>query len=171
METIFSVVSLFGSIVSGVMTAYFWLVRVRNERPNIRLVLSRCHFETSTRRENDRFLNVRIELIAANYSVLPNAILRAILRWKTREGTWEVRPLSTPPMPINLPPSQTALLTFTGMVKMAHADVVEKSDKNIEIVSSHLAHTFNDPLQFQVELRTLEAAPTFTELHPEWTAA
>jgi hypothetical protein len=163
-------VSLTGSVLSTIFTLYFWLVRVRNERPKVRLFATGCSFDLSSRRGDERFLPFRVDVIAANCSVLPNAILKAVLRWQTRDGAWEERNVNTLAMPINLPASHTVLLPFTGMLKLGHADVVEKSEQRSEIIRSHLAHWFTDPPVFQVELWTLQDYSIKTVLMPAtWT--
>ncbi len=163
-------VSLAGSVCSAAFTAYFWLVRVRNERPRVRLFLSNCTFDLSTRRGDDRFIHFRMEVIAANCSVLPNSILKAVLRWRKAEGGWDERPFTASAMPINLPASHTVLLPFTGTLKLGNADVIEKSEERKEIVASQLAHWFGDPLVLQVELWTLQKQTIVKELTAlKWT--
>lgn len=68
-------VSLVGSFFSGTCTMYFWLVRANRERPNLKPHYVKHEFVLGRTREDQRHFGVTLEVVVANYSVLPNAVL------------------------------------------------------------------------------------------------
>jgi hypothetical protein len=169
---VLSLVTLLSSVVSAAITIYFWFVRIRNERPDVRVFHSNSHFDIGTCRGETRFLPFRIDIIVANYSVLPNAILQGKLRWKTREGTWEEKSCSVSTMPLNIPPSQCSSISFSGTLALEGASAIEKGDDRTTIIASQLTHWFSQPMMFEVELKTLQPEPIKAEVEGRsWSAS
>src|SRR5262245_3219762 len=107
MESFMSMFGFLGSIFSTLATAYFWLVRMRQERPRLRPYLADHELFLGLSRDNVRQVGVKLGVVVANYSILPNAILGAKLSVRTRVGWQEVGNVSfdkATPQPFNLPP-------------------------------------------------------------------
>ena len=90
MESFLSYAGVAGSAVSMLTTLYFWLVRMRKEMPCLRPYLIDKEFFLGNSRDNVRQIGVKVGVIVANYSVLPNAILGARLWVRVKDGWQEV---------------------------------------------------------------------------------
>jgi hypothetical protein len=156
MESLMSMVSLGGSAVSFVATFYFWLIRANRERPRLRpYILDRDIFLGNSTAES-RQIGVKVGLIVANYSTLPNAILRAKASLRGTNGQWvELGFLSIgkeTPLPLNLSPMTTVLLRILGHLTLPYAADLEDGNKT---VGNYLRKHIAEPRILRVELHSL----------------
>jgi hypothetical protein len=97
-----------------------------------------------------------VNVIVANYSTLPNAILGVKLAVKLQDGTWQ--PVTgvicdkSAPLPLNISPLQTSLLRLSGRLTFATLDELETQR---DIVGAYSKHYLAQPVEFQVELQSL----------------
>jgi hypothetical protein len=155
MESYLSLAGFAGSVFSTLATAYFWLVRVRRERPCLTPHLVDREFFLGLGRNGVRQLGVKVGVLVANYSVLPNAILGARLWLRVRDGWLEVEHLALDkqtPQPFNVPPLQTVLLRLNGTLSFAYQDSLEEGSKS---VGNYLNHFAIQPVELKLELRRL----------------
>jgi hypothetical protein len=132
MESYLSYLGFVGSAVSMLTTLYFWLVRMRQERPRLKPYLSDKEFFLGLSRDGVRQIGLKVGVIVANYSVLPNAILGARLWLRCRDGWHEAGHLGfdkQTPQPCNIPPLQTILLHLTGTLSFPYQDALEGGSK------------------------------------------
>ncbi|MFO0967574.1 MAG: hypothetical protein U0793_18600 [Gemmataceae bacterium] len=147
--------SMAGSIASMLATVYFWRVRMRKERPALRPFVADKEFFLGIGRADVRQIGVKLGLIVANYSVLPNSILAARLSIRLRGGWYEVGQVAfdkQTPQPFNIPPMQTILLRLTGTLSFPYEDALEEGAKT---TSNYLHHFVAQPVQMKLELRHL----------------
>lgn len=155
MESFLSLAGFAGSAFSTVATAYFWFVRMRRERPCLKPHLVDKEVFLGASREQVRQIGLKIGVIVANYSVLPNAILSARLWLQSKERWQEVDHLAfdkQTPQPFNIPPLQTVLLRLTGFLAFPYQDQFEEGGKTI---ANYLNHFASQPLKLKLELRRL----------------
>src|SRR4051812_42616187 len=69
------IASMVGSALTAAWTAYFWLVRVKRERPDLRVYLADQEMFLAHSTGDQRHVGIKLGLIVANYSALPNALL------------------------------------------------------------------------------------------------
>ncbi len=113
-------VETFLSVFSAAMTAWFWLVKVRNERPNLR-IFQLADFRVALRRregqESTRTLSLtQVEpggVLIANNSSRQNSIIRfdCYLQYQGElvQGRWGY--LSDDKPPWNIPPESTVAVS------------------------------------------------------------
>jgi hypothetical protein len=155
MESYLTYAGFVGSAISTLATLYFWLVRMRQERPCLKPYLVDKEFFLGQGRDDLRQIGVKAGIIVANYSVLPNAILGARLWVRLREGWHEVEQLAfdkQTPQPFNLPPLQTVLLRLTGALSFPYQDALEEGSKT---TANYLNAFVMQPLEMKLELRHL----------------
>jgi hypothetical protein len=156
MDALAQYFSLAGSIFSVVLTVYFWFVKSRKERPNLRLYLADREFFLGTGTAEQRQLGLKMGIIVANYSSLPNALLDVQLSLKKRDGTLleveDVKFDQQTPMPFNVPALQTVLLRVIGRVRFPASATLEQ-DKNIG--AAYANHFLAEPRAVQVEVKAL----------------
>jgi hypothetical protein len=155
MDSYLSYVGVAGSAVSMLTTCYFWLVRMKQERPCLRPYLVDKELFLGASRDDNRQIGVKLGIIVANYSVLPNAILGARLWARTHDAWQEVGGLAfdkATPQPFNVAPLQTVLLRLNGSLWFAYQDALEEGSKT---VANYVAHHLRQPLQWKLELRQL----------------
>src|SRR6516225_3303042 len=73
--TMMPVLSMIGSALTALWTAYFWLVRVKRERPDLRPYIADQEMFLGNTVGETRQVGLKLGLIVANYSSLPNALL------------------------------------------------------------------------------------------------
>jgi hypothetical protein len=150
-----SMASLAGSAFSTVATAYFWLVRARREKPKLRSYLVSRELFYGLQRPPDRHIGVKLGIVVANYSLLPNALLGVNLWFKRRDNTWH--PVYKPtfdkqtPLPFNVPSMNTVLLCVNGTLAFAIDEKLEEGG-----LPGYLDHHLADPREIKVQLRGLE---------------
>ncbi|HQR08543.1 MAG TPA: hypothetical protein PLN21_17090 [Gemmatales bacterium] len=150
------IVTLAGSVFSTACTGYFWFVKVRKEQPNLKSFLHEHDLFLGNGRGDTRGIGLNVNLIVANYSSLPNAIVGTKLAVKLQGGTWQ--PLTgvtcdkSAPLPLNISPLQTSLLRLSGRLTFATFDELENQR---DIVGAYSKHYLAQPLEFQVELQSL----------------
>jgi hypothetical protein len=155
MDSYLHFLGLAGSAFSTLATLYFWLIRMRQERPCLRAHLVDREIFLGTSRDDERQLGLKVGVIVANYSTLPNAILGARLWVRLREGWQEVGRLAfdkQTPQPFNLPPLQTVLLRLTGTLSFPYQASLEEGSKS---VANYLQRFVHEPLELKLELRHL----------------
>jgi hypothetical protein len=159
MESYVSYLGFAGSAVSMLTTAYFWFVRMRQEQPSLRPYLADKEFFLGMSRDGVRHVGLKVGLIVANCSVLPNAILKARLWVRLKDGWQEVSGLAfdkQTPQPFNLPPMQTVLMRLTGVVSFPYQDALETGSKT---TANYLESFLAQPIEFKLELGHLNDRP------------
>jgi hypothetical protein len=156
MESVFSHLSLVGSAVSMAATVYFWLVRMRREKPCLKPYLADREFYLGLSRDEVRRIGLKVGIIVANYSVLPNAVLGARLWIRQTDGGWleagNIAFDKQTPQPFNIPPLHTVMLRLTGTLSFPFQDTLEDGNKTAgNYMSRHLVQ----PVEMKVELRHL----------------
>jgi hypothetical protein len=152
-----STVSLIGSAASAAATAYFWAVRVRRERPSLKLYSAdrATEINLGVYRGETRGLQFRTGVIVANYSSLPNAVLAAEIALKKRDGSWEEVPSARATgLPLNVPSMTTVRLEVEWSVtlpSLASAEELRGSD----VIRSYLDHYYAESRRFGVSIWAL----------------
>src|SRR4051812_22309103 len=80
--------SIAGSVFSTLITVYFWFVKARGERPNLQTYIVDREMFLGNSDAQYRQIGLKLGLIVANYSTLPNAVLGAQIAIQKRDGTW-----------------------------------------------------------------------------------
>lgn len=154
-----TLVSLAGAVLSGAGTAWFWLVRSRGERPQLACELAGHEFYLGDGRQESRMLGLRLKLIVANDSTLPNAVLGARGWVALADGGWqELAPLAfdcDTPRPVNMPPLQTALVTVNGYLTFPAGEETERRTAH-ETLKAYADRHLADPRWVRVELRGMK---------------
>jgi hypothetical protein len=149
-----SMASLAGSTFSTVATAYFWLVRARREKPQLRSYLVNREFFYGLQRPPQRHIGLKLGIVVANYSLLPNALLGVELWLRGRGDAW--LPLHNPtfdkqtPLPFNVPSMNTVLLCVNGTLALPIDDKLEEGG-----LPGYLNHHLAEPREIKVQLRGL----------------
>jgi hypothetical protein len=156
METLVSYAGFAGSAVSMLATLYFWFVRMRRERPYLKPQVVDKEFFLGLSRDEVRQIGLKVGLIVANYSVLPNAILAARMWVRLPNGWQEVGQLAfdkQTPQPFNIPPLQTVLLRLTGTLSFPYDDTLEQGSKT---TANYLTGFLVQPIEIKLELCSLD---------------
>ena len=172
MESYVSYLGFVGSAVSMLTTAYFWFVRMRQERPCLKPYLADKEFFLGDGRNDKRQIGVKVGVIVANYSVLPNAILAARAWVRVKDGWQEVEKLTfdkQTPQPFNVPPLQTVLLRLAGTLTFPYQDALEAGSAT----TANYLKSLGQPLELKLELRHLkdEASAEVLNLQDEQRSA
>jgi hypothetical protein len=151
-----SITSMLGSAFTFLWTAYFWLVRVKRERPNMRPYLADQEMFLGLSVGETRQVGIKLGLIVANYSSLPNSLLGVRLWLRQRDGGWLAIENLTfdakTPLPFNVPAMQTVLIRVAGRVAFPTANEIEGTPTTLaDYLERHLAV----PREIGVELRGL----------------
>src|SRR5262245_8341409 len=156
MESLIAYASFSGSVFSTVATFYFWLVKARAERANLKPTLVDREFYLGTSNPETRQIGVKLGLVVANYSTLPNALRKAKLQCRGRAQTWlDVGGLAfdkQTPLPFNLPPLHTVLLRLNGALSFPYAPTLEDGNKTM---ANYLREHLAEPRTVRVELHSL----------------
>ncbi len=151
-----SAFSMAGSAFSTVATGYFWLVRSRRERPNLRPHVADRDFYLGSGTAESRQIGLKLGLIVANYSLLPNALLGVGVAVHQADCSWQPMQRVTfdaaTPLPFNIPSMQTVLLRVNGYLSFPTVAELETGSKTL---AAYLGHYLAEPKRFQVELRSL----------------
>ncbi|MBL8793392.1 MAG: hypothetical protein JNM56_05790 [Planctomycetia bacterium] len=157
-----SAASFAGSAFSTIATGYFWMVRARRERPDLRAHLVEREIFLSSGRAETRHLGVKLGIIVANYSLLPNALLGVKLYFKQRDHSWQelqnVRFDQATPLPFNIPTMQTVLLRVNGTLVFPTNKQFEE-DNGGNILGGYVDYHLADPREIRCELRHLNGKP------------
>jgi hypothetical protein len=160
--------SLAGSIFSTTCTGYFWFVKVRKEQPNLKSFLHEHDLFLGNGRGDTRGIGLNVNVIVANYSTLPNAIVGVKLSVKWKEGNWQpvtgVTCDKSAPLPLNISPLQTSLLRLSGRLTFATLPELENQR---DIVGAYSKHYLAQPIEFQVELQSLNNRIESAQLRSE----
>lgn len=159
-------VSLGGSIFSTVCTGYFWLVKTNRERPRLQPFLIDHEYFLAECRGEVRTIGLNLHLAVANYSILPNALLGLDVQIKSRDGSWKDLAKVTldkqTPLPMNLPPLQTALVRIAARIPFEYRAELE-SQKNIE--RAYLDCFLATPITMKLSVRGLNQKQVSTVVH------
>jgi hypothetical protein len=150
------VFSMIGSALTAAWTAYFWVVRVKRERPDLRPHLADHEVFLGNTVGEARQVGIKLGLVVANYSSLPNALLGVRLWIRKRDGGWlpieSVTFDAKTPLPFNVPAMQTVLVRIMGRVAFPTADDIEGTPTTLaDYLNRHAA----TPREIGVELRGL----------------
>jgi hypothetical protein len=156
-QTAVSLVSLVGAAFSTVTTVYYWFVRARGERPNLKAELVEREWFLGAGTAEKRQLGFKLGLVVANGSTLPNAVLGIRLWVKQREGKWleaehVVLDKSTP-QPCNLPALQTGYIVVNGNLTFPTLQELEQGGNKALV--AYADHFLASPRTFRVELKGL----------------
>lgn len=156
LQSVMTTVSLAGAIVSTFATFYFWFVRVRGERPKLSCELAERELFLGASTERTRQVGVKLGLVVANGSSLPNAVLGVRLRVRLKEGGWAEAEAVTfdraTPRPINMAAMQTAYLVVSGRVSLPTAEELEQSNKPL---TAYVERHLGCPREVEVDLKGL----------------
>jgi hypothetical protein len=148
--------SMLGSALTFLWTGYFWLVRVKRERPDLRPHLADHEVFLGNTVGETRQIGIKIGLVVANYSSLPNALLGIRLWLRKRDSGWMpiegVTYDAKTPLPFNVPAMQTVLVRIAGRVSFPTADEIEGTPTTL---TNYLDWHSVTPREFGVELRGL----------------
>ena len=154
--TMMPIASMIGSALTAAWTAYFWLVRVKRERPDLRPYLADQETFLAHSTGDQRYVGCKFGLIVANYSSLPNALLGVRLWLRQRDRGWlEVENVTfdaKTPLPFNVPAMQTVLVRVAGRVAFPTVDDFEGTPT---VVSDYLDRNLATKREIGVELRGL----------------
>lgn len=165
MDSFVAYASFVGSAFSTVATAYFWFVRARGERPNLRPYVIDREFFLGAMTPDSRHIGLKLGLVVANYSTLPNALLKATMQVRGRTGQWlavaDFAFDKATPLPFNLPPLTTVLLRLNGTLTFPFAAGLEDGNKT---VANYLREHVAEPRMVRVELHSLKDRVDTVEL-------
>jgi hypothetical protein len=154
--TMMPIASMIGSALTAAWTAYFWLVRVKRERPNLRPYLADQEQFLAHSTGEHRHVGIKLGLIVANYSSLPNALLGVRLWLRQRDRGWlEVENVAfdaKTPLPFNVPAMQTVLVRVAGRVAFP---TIEEIEGTPTVLNDYLDRNLAAKRQIGVELRGL----------------
>jgi hypothetical protein len=156
MESYLTYLGAAGSAASMLATFYFWLVRMRREKPCLKPFLLDKEFFLGLGNAEVRQMGLKIGVIVANYSVLPNAVIDARLSMRLRDGWHDVERLAfdkTTAQPFNIAPLQTVLLRMNGVLSFPCNDALEEGNKT---AANYLTAFVAQPLTLRLELRHLD---------------
>ena len=164
MESLLSYASISGSVFSTIATFYFWLVKARGERTNLKPYAVDREFFLGNSGAEKRQIGLKMGLVIANYSTLPNAILKVKLQLRGRGEQWiDVAGVAfdkQTPLPFNLPPLHTVLLRLNGTLNFPYAANLEEGNKALgNYIREHLA----EPRMARLELHSLNGRVDTTE--------
>ncbi len=148
--------SMIGSALTAAWTAYFWLVRVKRERPDLRSYIADQEMFLGNTIGETRQVGLKLGLIVANYSSLPNSLLGVRLWLRQQDGGWlPVESLTfdvKTPLPFNVSAMQTVLVRIAGRVAFPTADEIEGTPATLaDYLDRHIAA----PRVIGIELRGL----------------
>jgi hypothetical protein len=156
---VLGIFSLVGSAFATLSTLYFWLMRVKSERPQLKVHLAGplaadTLAAAAGAPPNTARSQFSVKAVVANYSALPNAVLGVKAWVKSVEGTWQLAATSvddrTQP-PFNLPPLHTVPLALTATVT-----VPERSEAAPRLSRRDAAlQSVAQPVQLKLELTAL----------------
>jgi hypothetical protein len=150
------IASMVGSALTAAWTGYFWLVRIKRERPDLRPYLADQEQFLAHSTGEHRHVGIKLGLIVANYSSLPNALLGVRLWLRGRDGGWlEVDNVTfdaKTPLPFNVPAMQTVLVRVAGRVAFPTDDDFEGTPT---VLASYLDRHLAARREIGVELRGL----------------
>jgi len=156
MESLLAYASFGGSAFSTLATFYFWLVKARAERTNLKPYAVDREFFLGTSNPQMRQVGLKLGMVVANYSTLPNALLKAKLQCRGRGDQWlDVGGLTfdkQTPLPFNLPPLHTTLLRLNGTLSFPYANALEDGNKTL---ANYLREHLAEPRMVRVELHSL----------------
>jgi hypothetical protein len=156
MDAYMTYIGFGGSVISMLATFYFWLVRIRQERPCLKPYLADREFFLGLGRDNVRQIGLKARIIVANHSVLPNALLGVRLWVRLHDGWQEVHNLAfdkDSPQPFNIPPMQTVLLRLTGFLTFPYHDAFEGDSKTL---SNYVNSFVLQPVEIKVQMQHLQ---------------
>lgn len=153
-----STVSLVGSAASAAATAYFWAVRVRRERPNLKIYAAdrATEINLGVYRGETRGLQFRTGVIVANFSSLPNAVIAAEIALKKRDGSWEEVPTARATgLPMNVPSMTTVRLEVDWSVTLPSLALAEEM-RGSDVVRAYLDHYYAESRRFGISVWALD---------------
>jgi len=154
-----SMTSLAGSVFSTACTAYFWLIKVRRERPYLQAHLVEREIYLGNGSKETRQIGIRLGLVVANYCLLPDALLGARVLLKHKDGSWgELQQLSfdkTTPLPFNLPTLQTVMLRLNGYLTFPAQTALEEAGSSSKVLLGYTEQFLTEPREIRVELQGL----------------
>jgi hypothetical protein len=150
------IASMIGSALTALWTAYFWLVRVKRERPDLRAYIADQEMFLGNAVEGNRQIGIKLGVIVANYSSLPNALLGIRLWLRLRAGGWlpieGITYDAKTPLPFNVSAMQTVLVRMAGRVAFPTEDDIEGTPST---VANYLERNVAAPRLIGIELRGL----------------
>jgi hypothetical protein len=156
---------MLGTALSFLWTGYFWLVRVKRERPDLRPYLADQEWFLGSTVGETRQVGVKLGVIVANYSSLPNALIGVRLWLRSRDRRWvPIEGLAfdpKTPLPFNVPAMQTVLVRLTGRVAFPSTNDIEGDSTTL---AKYLERYAAKPREIGVELRGLRDYLSTAEL-------
>jgi hypothetical protein len=162
-----------GSLMSGALTLYFWMIRATRERPDVRLFHAPIRSKTSLGINNGetRWMDFELALVAGNFSSTPNAIIDVELKIRTKRGVWQpVNHLAlhdAERLPANIPPMTTAFIPVSWAIKFPPSTKAEANEEPADIVRGYLDEYLSSPYRVSVTATTLGGKVFRSELAVE----
>ncbi len=160
MEALSSYVSLGVSICTAGATFFFWIVKAKQERPNLKIYAADPQFAGHAQSSSSDPIRLTFEVktVVANYSTLPNAVLGVQALVKMRDGSWheaETRIDPRTPLPLNIASLQTVKLELSLTVTVPAVPEGDACKNTHEAYALYRDRFVAQPLQVKVALRTL----------------
>ncbi len=160
METLSSYFSLGVSLCTAVATFFFWIVKAKQEWPNLKIYSAEPQiggYAQSSCTDPIK-LTFEVRTIVANYSTLPNAVLGVHAKVKMSDGSWrdaEARIDDKTPLPLNIGSLQTVKLNVSLSITVAALWEGQACKNTHETFALYRDRFVAQPLQTIVGLRTL----------------
>lgn len=150
------IASMIGSALTALLTVYLWVVRIKRERTDLRPYIADQEVFLGNTIGETRQVGLKLGLIVANYSSLPNALLGVRLWLRQKDGGWlpmeGVTFDARTPLPFNVPAMQTALIRIAGRVAFPTADDIEGTPTTL---ADYLDRYVVAPREIGIELKGL----------------
>jgi hypothetical protein len=154
-EQLINFASLMGSGFATILTAYFWLVRSQRERPDLRFFLAApldANLSRARSGADGRVdCGVFVKCVVANYSMLPDTLIKVRAKLLGRDGQWITCHVSTEEhtsLPINVPGMHSTLmqliLQFEAPGELSGSTTASRRETALDQLAS--------PPRIQVEL-------------------
>jgi hypothetical protein len=160
MEGLSGHVSIVVSFLSAMVTFYFWLVKAKKERPDLKIYKADAQLGgyAHSSCEDPVKLIFEVRSVVANYSTLPNALLGARGWVKLRDGSWregEARLDPKTPLPLNIAPLQTVRLDLAVAITVPAIPEGNSCRNTNETFALYRDRCISQPVEVKVAVNTL----------------
>jgi hypothetical protein len=160
MEGINGHVSFVVSIISALITFYFWIVKAKQERPHLKIYKADPQLGGYAHSSCDNPVKLTFEVhsVVANYSTRPNAMLGTKAWVRMKDGTWkdgETRLDPKTPLPLNVAPLQTVKLDLTVSITVPAVPEGDACRNTHETFALYRERYVAQPVEVKVAVETL----------------
>ena len=153
-------VSIGVSLISALITFYFWIVKSKQERPHLKIYKADPQLGGYAHSSCDDPVKLIFEVrsVVANYSTRPNALLGTRAWVKMRDGKWqegETRLDPKTPIPLNVAPLQTVRLDLTVTVAVPAIPEGQACRNTNETFALYRERCVAQPVEVKVGVNTL----------------